>query len=143
MPKMSFPLDSNAHAMATFDALLGAIGDGAHHIALLSFLDGGPCLSAMTIELEGEDIEHRYGDRPRDFYRLFEIALSADGPSGIAMRTLHDQGDRCRVWLIRFGVLEPMSAAECFNAYCTDPADGSPVPPQHGVSYEAAPEIRV
>lgn len=40
-----------------------------------------------------------------------------------------------RGWAVRGGRLLPLSAAEVFNASCTDSGTGEPLPPERGVAY--------
>ncbi|WP_432091423.1 hypothetical protein [Streptomyces sp. NRRL F-5630] len=129
--------------MALFEAVLQAAGDGTHHIALSIPLGDEVRVYVIAIRLDGEDITHVDGHPPRKFFEMFQVALSGLRTSGMAMRTTRDAGDVCMAWRIRLGLLEHLSAAECFDLYCTDANDGSPVAPEYRVSYEAAPEIRL
>lgn len=62
-------------------------------------------------------------------------------PGGLVVRTTTGQGPRrtetVRGWSLRGGEPHPLSEAEVFSAYCTDPATGEPVPPEPGVRYRA------
>jgi hypothetical protein len=70
------------------------------------------------------------------------FATSASG--GVVLRTLPPDGsagtgtgraETVRGWAIAHGWLAPLTAAEVFDAYCTDARTGEPVPPEPGVSH--------
>ncbi len=45
--------------------------------------------------------------------------------------------EEVRGWRLRAGRAQPLTAAEVFDAYCTDPVTGEPVAPEPGVEYRA------
>ncbi len=61
------------------------------------------------------------------------------------MRTTapRDDGDRDRVygWRLRGEDLDPLTAAEVFDAYCTDAESGDLVAPESGVDYCTPPDL--
>lgn len=68
------------------------------------------------------------------------IALSRTG--GVVMRTTEDDHpDRLHGWQLDDGGLVPLTAAEVFNAYCTDARTGEPVAPESGVDYRAGHDL--
>ncbi|WP_037842902.1 hypothetical protein [Streptomyces sp. NRRL F-5126] len=64
------------------------------------------------------------------------IALGTRG--GVVMRTTaHGAPDRLHGWHLAEGHLAPLTAAEVFNAYCTDAETGEPIGPEPDVDYRA------
>jgi len=55
--------------------------------------------------------------------------------------TAPDKDDRVQGWRLRDERLLPLTAAEVFDAYCTDAQSGDLVAPESGVDYCAAPDL--
>lgn len=138
--------------------LIEALGPGRHHaVCSLSPDDGGPTLlAALLIEATDQDDD---GD-PRlsepDALVLCTVLAASTvtaRPAGLVIRTSapHDpakttatartradtETETVRGWTLHRGQLRPLSEAEVFSAYCTDPATGDPLPPEPGVRYRA------
>jgi hypothetical protein len=55
--------------------------------------------------------------------------------------TAPDATDRVYGWRLRGENLEPLTAAEVFDAYCTDADSGDLVSPESGVDYCVPPDL--
>ncbi|MEV5204375.1 hypothetical protein [Streptomyces sp. NPDC053720] len=70
------------------------------------------------------------------------LALLPGRIGGAVIRTAQDNGtSRVIGWRLKGYDTHPLNEAEIFNAYCTDPVTGEPVPPQWGTEYAAAPPV--
>ncbi|MEU6375533.1 hypothetical protein [Streptomyces sp. NPDC046909] len=76
-----------------------------------------------------------------EFTTVLALGL-ADLPGALVMRaTAHGSADRVYGWRLRAGDLAPLTAAEVFDAYCTDIDSGDPVAPEPGVDYCVPPDL--
>jgi hypothetical protein len=140
-------------ASHTLIRIVDAIGPGSHHlVASLPVHDGPPLLAAARVHAEGngrpgpDDPDHP-GD-PGELHvddadalvlcTVIAAGVTTTRPGGLVVRTTGPDGtDTVRGWTLRGGEPHPLSEAEVFNAYCTDPGTGDPVPPEPGVRYAA------
>ncbi|MGW2701805.1 hypothetical protein [Streptomyces sp. NPDC001340] len=77
-----------------------------------------------------------------EFTSVLALGLATDSPGGLVMRiTAADTDDRVYGWRLRGGGLEPLTASEVFDAYCTDVESGDLISPEPGVDYCTAPHL--
>ncbi|MGX1268659.1 hypothetical protein [Streptomyces phaeoluteigriseus] len=77
-----------------------------------------------------------------EFTTVLALGVATRGPGGLVMRTSSDDApDRVCGWRLRGGVLEPLTAGEVFDAYCTDVESGDLVAPESGVDYCVPPDL--
>ncbi|MGW1005333.1 hypothetical protein [Streptomyces sp. NPDC002520] len=77
-----------------------------------------------------------------EFTSVLALGLATHSPGGLVMRTsAPDVPDRVQGWRLRAGELEPLTASEVFDAYCTDAETGDLVSPESGVDYCAPPDL--
>jgi hypothetical protein len=126
-------------ASHTLLCLIEAVGDGAHHVVCSLPTPGGPPLLAAV------HIDTRPGGGMRVaetdalvVCTVMAVAAVTSRLGGLVVRTTDGAGhDTVRGWELRDGEPRPLSEAAVFDAYCTDPATGEPVPPEPGVRYAA------
>ncbi|MCX4910393.1 hypothetical protein [Streptomyces sp. NBC_00878] len=88
---------------------------------------GKPCLD------EAEALE---------FTTVLALGIATQSAGGLVMRTsTSDTTDRVYGWRLRGEGLEPLTAGEVFDAYCTDVESGDLVSPESGVDYCAPPDL--
>ncbi|GAA1895182.1 hypothetical protein [Streptantibioticus ferralitis] len=130
-----------SHAVA---GLLESLGAGRHHL-VLSVPDGNdaPLVAVLHVDQDAED-NVRLGETDAlVFYTLMAAGIATGSPAGLVARTdgsAHGT-DRVRGWTMRNAWLQPLTAAEVFNAYCTDAQTGDLIPPEPGVVYCAGTDI--
>ncbi|MGX1727907.1 hypothetical protein ACWIGE_14700 [Streptomyces diastaticus] len=74
-----------------------------------------------------------------DFALLLACALAMPASGGLVVRSRAEgRPEEVRGWRLREGGAYPLTAAEIFDAYCTDAVTGEPVAPEPGVEYRAA-----
>ncbi|MFB7572512.1 hypothetical protein [Streptomyces sp. NPDC056165] len=77
-----------------------------------------------------------------EFTTVLALGIATDGPGGLVMRTTApDTADRVYGWRLRAGGLEPLTAGEVFDAYCTDIESGDLISPESGVDYGEPPDL--
>ncbi|MGA5040440.1 hypothetical protein ACPCA8_25805 [Streptomyces capoamus] len=77
-----------------------------------------------------------------EFTSVLALGLATRSPGGLVMRTTATgTADRVYGWRLRAGALEPLTASEVFDAYCTDVESGDPIPPESGVDYGEPPAL--
>ncbi|MFJ3671590.1 hypothetical protein ACIPSE_34530 [Streptomyces sp. NPDC090106] len=77
-----------------------------------------------------------------EFTTLLAVGLATRSPGGLVMRTTAPgTTDRVYGWRLRGGALEPLTAGEVFDAYCTDAESGDLISPESDVDYCVPPDI--
>ncbi|PIM71903.1 hypothetical protein CTU88_11370 [Streptomyces sp. JV178] len=77
-----------------------------------------------------------------EFATVLALGIATRSPGGLVMRTsAPDTIDRVYGWRLRGDGLEPLTAGEVFDAYCTDVMSGDLVSPESGVDYCTPPGL--
>lgn len=77
-----------------------------------------------------------------DFTTVLALGLTTESPGGLVIRTsAPGTPDRIYGWRLRAYGLEPLTAGEVFDAYCTDIDSGDPIPPESNVDYCEPPDL--
>jgi hypothetical protein len=77
-----------------------------------------------------------------EFTTVLALGIATRSPGGLVMRTTSpDTADRIYGWRLRGEGLEPLTAGEVFDAYCTDVESGDLIPPESGVDYCVPPDL--
>ncbi|MGM9386596.1 hypothetical protein [Streptomyces antibioticus] len=77
-----------------------------------------------------------------EFTTVLALGLTTRGPGGLVMRTTApDTPDRIYGWRLRGDGLDPLTAGEVFDAYCTDIESGELIAPESGVDYCVPPDL--
>ncbi|MER6959819.1 hypothetical protein [Streptomyces sp. NPDC000618] len=77
-----------------------------------------------------------------EFTTVLALGLATQSPGGLVMRTsAPDTPDRIYGWRLRGEGLEPLTAGEVFDAYCTDVESGDLISPESGVDYCFPPDL--
>lgn len=126
-------------ASDTLLRLLEAVGPGSHHIVCSLPINDGPLLAAVHIEASADGTLCLEEDDALVLCTVMAVSTATGRAGGVVLRTTHDdeQPETVRGWSLRDGTLHPLSEAEVFNAYCTEPITGDPLPPEPGVAHRA------
>jgi hypothetical protein len=77
-----------------------------------------------------------------EFTTVLALGIATRSASGLVMRTTAPEStDRVYGWRLRGEDLEPLTAGEVFDAYCTDIESGDLVSPESGVDYCVPPDL--
>ncbi|WP_329362241.1 hypothetical protein OG896_03450 [Streptomyces sp. NBC_00669] len=125
-------------ASDTLLRLLDAVGPGAHHLVCSLPTDDGPPLPAALHAHTSPDGEPHFAEADALVLCTLIAAATVTGrTAGLVIRTFDHDGDTVRGWELHQGDPRPLTEAAVFDAYCTDPATGTPIPPEPGVRYAA------
>jgi hypothetical protein len=77
-----------------------------------------------------------------EFTTVLALGLATESPGGLVIRaSAPDAPDRVYGWRMRAYGLEPLTAGEVFDAYCTDIESGDLISPESNVDYCAPPDL--
>ncbi|KUN20834.1 hypothetical protein AQJ23_32215 [Streptomyces antibioticus] len=77
-----------------------------------------------------------------EFTTVLALGLATQSPGGLVMRTSAPGAtDRIYGWRLRGEGLEPLTAGEVFDAYCTDVESGDLISPESDVDYCVPPDL--
>jgi hypothetical protein len=77
-----------------------------------------------------------------EFTTVLALGIATQSPGGLVMRTsAPGTADRIYGWRLRSDGLEPLTAGEVFDAYCTDIDSGDLISPESDVDYCVPPDL--
>ena len=120
--------------------LAAAVGPGRHHLVGSVAPGGAPLVATLRLARTPQGALRYDAADAAVLATVLAAALAGAGPGGIVLRTTGGAaggGDVLRGWQVVDGWLRGLTEAEVFDAYCTDPATGEPVPPEPGAEYRA------
>ncbi|MFI8132498.1 hypothetical protein [Streptomyces diastaticus] len=130
-------LDAQRRAGHLLQALLDTTAPGHHQILCSASLAGNLQTAILLVDTR-TGATFRHDEASADFTALLAYALAQTTPGGLVMRSRVDgQPEEVRGWRLRAGRAWPLTAAEVFDAYCTDHATGDLLSPEPGVEYRA------
>ncbi|MFE1588850.1 hypothetical protein ACFW6Q_24535 [Streptomyces sp. NPDC058737] len=116
---------------------------GSRH--LVCSVKGHPAetlLSVLLVEEDSDGTPHIDEAEALEFTSVLALGLATHSPGGLVMRISPPNGpDRIHGWRLRGYGLEPLTAAEVFDAYCTDVESGDLISPESNVDYCAPPDL--
>lgn len=128
-----------AHLLAR---ILDTAPPGHRHLVCSVTAAPETLLAVLRADQEA-DGSHRFDDtEAMELTAVLAVGLATHRPGGLVMRTTAPGApDRVYGWRLRGHGLEPLTAAEVFDAYCTDMDSGDLVAPESGVDYTAPPDL--
>ncbi|WP_369215565.1 hypothetical protein [Streptomyces flavofungini] len=117
-------------------------GAGTRHLVCSVPAENQNLFAALHIEID-EDGGARLDDTEAlEFATVLAAGIATRRAAGLVLRTSADgTRDRVQGWRLRAGRFHPLTAAEVFDAYCTDATTGELISPESGVDYCAAPDL--
>ncbi|MET9682785.1 hypothetical protein [Streptomyces coeruleorubidus] len=77
-----------------------------------------------------------------EFTTVLALGLATESPGGLVIRaSAPGSPDRVYGWRLRAHGLEPLTAGEVFDAYCTDAESGDLISPESNVDYCEPPDL--
>ncbi|MFT2018451.1 hypothetical protein ACMA1D_21810 [Streptomyces sp. 796.1] len=128
------------HAGEAIEALLRGARPGRHHLVCSVSLESGSLIAALHVRTAPDTpTDPPAEDDDRHAFRMvLAVGLAGAHSGGVVLRTTGPDGrDTVHGWALRDGWLAPLTEAQVFSAYCTDPDTGEPVSPEPGVEYRA------
>ncbi|MGW5636310.1 hypothetical protein [Streptomyces sp. NPDC003832] len=137
--------DAGQEALARARDFLARILDTADpgHRHLVCSVSATPetLVSVLHADTDADGATHLDDTEALEFTTLLAAGLAAP-PGALVMRTRSPgTPDRVYGWRLRAGDLEPLTASEVFDAYCTDNDSGDPIPPEPDVDYCTPPDL--
>ncbi|MFP3989955.1 hypothetical protein U9R90_21280 [Streptomyces sp. E11-3] len=131
-----------ARAVHLLTRVLDTATSGSHHLVCSVSLDTDPLLAALRADTTDTGKALLDEAATADFSLLLAAGIATGSHGGIVLRTSNPgQADQVCGWRLRNQRLLPLTAAEVFDAYCTDSHTGEPVPPESGVEYVSPPDL--
>jgi hypothetical protein len=131
-----------ARAMQLLRRVLDTAGPGERH--LVCSVSTRPQALAAVLHADQNDEGTTQLDESEvlEFATVLALGIATRSPGGLVMRTTApDTTDRVYGWRLRGEGLEPLTAGEVFDAYCTDMESGDLVSPESGVDYCTPPDL--
>ncbi|GAA5012256.1 hypothetical protein [Streptomyces hyderabadensis] len=98
--------------------------------------------SVLLVDTESDGTQRIDEAEALEFTSVLALGLATHSPGGLVMRISSPSGpDRIHGWRLRGYGLEPLTAAEVFDAYCTDVESGDLISPESNVDYCAPPDL--
>ncbi|MFF8682352.1 hypothetical protein ACF07F_31015 [Streptomyces sp. NPDC015237] len=111
---------------------------------LVCSVSGSPedLVSVLHADEEIDGSPHLDEAEALEFTSVLALGLATHSPGGLVMRISPAGGpDRIHGWRLRGYGLEPLTAGEVFDAYCTDVENGDLISPESNVDYCAPPDL--
>ncbi|MFC8248317.1 hypothetical protein [Streptomyces chartreusis] len=125
-------------AASLLTALLDHSDAGTSHLVCSIPTNHGPLVTGLNTTHDPHAPARIDGRAALRFTTVLAVGLATDSPGGIFMSTTTPDAPDIRYgWRFRNATLQPLTAAEVFNAFCTDLTTGDPIPPQSGADYRA------
>ncbi|MBQ1097711.1 hypothetical protein KBY55_16855 [Streptomyces sp. b94] len=111
---------------------------------LVCSVTGSPetLLSVLHADEDIDGTPHIDEAEALEFTGVLALGLATHSPGGLVMRISPPSGpNRIHGWRLRGYGLEPLTAGEVFDAYCTDAESGDLISPESNVDYCAPPDL--
>ncbi|MBN0047650.1 hypothetical protein JS756_26785 [Streptomyces actuosus] len=131
-----------ARAAALLLRILDTAAPGSRHLVVSVTGPAGALVSVLHADTDTGGSTRLVGTEALEFTTVLALGLGARTPGGLVMRTsAPGSPDRVYGWRLRGDALQPLSAGEVFDAYCTDAESGDLISPESGVDYCQPPDL--
>ncbi|WP_055568148.1 hypothetical protein [Streptomyces atriruber] len=131
-----------ARASALITQAVDTTRPGTRHLVCSVPSDPETLLAALHVEVDAEGRTLLDDTEALEFATVLAVGIATHRAAGMVLRSSGDgTRDRVHGWRMNGGRLQPLTAAEVFDAYCTDAISGELVAPESGVDYCAAPRL--
>ncbi|WP_326761430.1 hypothetical protein OHB35_42055 [Streptomyces phaeochromogenes] len=122
--------------------ILDASGPGERHLVCSVSTEPETLVAVLRADDDQNGTPHLDEAEALEFTTVLALGIATQSPGGLVMRAgTPDSTDRVYGWRLRGEGLEPLTAGEVFDAYCTDVESGDLVSPESGVDYCAPPDL--
>ncbi|MFF1381362.1 hypothetical protein [Streptomyces sp. NPDC058308] len=131
-----------ARASELITRALDTSGPGTRHLVCSVPSDPETLLAALHVEIAADGRALLDDTEALEFATVLAVGIATHRAAGMVLRSSAEGArDRVQGWRMNGGRLQPLTAAEVFDAYCTDALSGELVSPESGVDYCAAPDL--
>ncbi|TXS34832.1 hypothetical protein [Streptomyces sp. t39] len=132
-------------AFDIFERLLEKAGTGMHSLTLAIYSGEGAEMEHLIYSRSEKTGIEADGQTALNFCCFLAVAVTGKaGNAGLIMRSIRHREESVCGWSFNSdGDPIPLTAAEVFDAYCTDFTTGDPISPQPGVDHRDAPVIHI
>ncbi|MGN9817314.1 hypothetical protein ACTMUQ_18500 [Streptomyces sp. SD11] len=122
--------------------ILHASGAGERHLVCSVSTEPEALVAVLRTDDDQHGTPHLDESEALEFTTVLALGIATRSAGGLVMRTTTPGAtDRVYGWRLRGEELEPLTAGEVFDAYCTDVDSGDLVSPESGVDYCAPPDL--
>ncbi|MEU5346634.1 hypothetical protein AB0H18_38440 [Streptomyces sp. NPDC020766] len=122
--------------------ILDASGPGQRHLVCSVSTEPETLVAVLRADDDQHGTPQLDEAEALEFTTVLALGIATQSPGGLVMRAgTPDATDRVYGWRVRGEGLEPLTAGEVFDAYCTDVESGDLVSPESGVDYCAPPDL--
>ncbi|MBZ3902296.1 hypothetical protein [Streptomyces griseiscabiei] len=131
-----------SRAMHLLKRALDTAGPGERHLVCSVSSRPQALAAALHADQDDEGATRLDESEALELATVLAVGIATRSPGGLVMRTTApDSTDRVYGWRLRGDGLEPLTAGEVFDAYCTDVESGDLVSPESGVDYTTPPDL--
>ncbi|MGW9025960.1 hypothetical protein ACWGQ5_17490 [Streptomyces sp. NPDC055722] len=131
-----------AQATQLLTRILDTAGLGHRHLVCSVSAPAETLLAVLHADEDPDGTTRLDESEALEFTSVLALGIATRSAGGLVMRTTAPDGtDRVYGWRLRGEGLEPLTAGEVFDAYCTDVESGDLVSPESGVDYCAPPDL--
>jgi hypothetical protein len=122
--------------------ILNASGPGERHLVCSVSTQPETLVAVLRADDDHHGTPQLDEAEALEFTTVLALGIATQSAGGLVMRTgTPDTTDRVFGWRLRGEGLEPLTAGEVFDAYCTDVESGDLVSPESGVDYCVPPDL--
>ncbi|MGI5453031.1 hypothetical protein ACQEWB_07630 [Streptomyces sp. CA-249302] len=131
-----------ARASGLLVRILDTAGPGNRHLVCSVQATPETLVSVLHADEDDEGAIQLDEAEALEFTTVLALGIATQSPGGLVMRTTTPEtGDRIYGWRLRGEGLEPLTAGEVFDAYCTDIESGDLISPESDVDYCVPPDL--
>ena len=131
-----------AHASRLVARILDTASPGHRHLVCSVSAAPETLVAVLHADEAPDGTAHLDETEALEFTSVLALGIATHSAGGLVMRTTApDSPDRVYGWRLRGERLQPLTAAEVFDAYCTDIESGDLVSPESGVDYCTPPDL--
>jgi len=122
--------------------ILDTAGAGNRHLVCSVSAKPETLLSVLHADEDDQGAIQLDEAEALEFTTVLALGIATQSPGGLVMRTsAPGTTDRVYGWRLRGEGLEPLTAGEVFDAYCTDIDSGDLISPESDVDYCVPPDL--
>ncbi|WP_328876416.1 hypothetical protein OHT76_44070 [Streptomyces sp. NBC_00287] len=131
-----------AQASLLLVRILDTARPGRRHLVCSVSATPETLTSVLHADTDADGATHLDETEALEFTTVLALGLATQSPGGLVMRTTAPGAtDQIYGWRLHNGGVEPLTAGEVFDAYCTDIESGGLISPEPDVDYCVPPDL--